>query len=102
MERGYHFSVNPMKKIVFATELSILAITLPAAESQIVHPFESDNPFVPMNPIDEHVLAALRERGIEPANLCSDEVFIRRAYLDIIGTLPGPREVREREERGEE
>ena len=39
------------------------------------------------------MLAAWRRRGIEPANLCSDTVFIRRVYLDVIGTLPEPAEV---------
>ena len=31
---------------------------------------------------------------IQPAPLCSDEVFIRRVYLDVIGTLPDPQDVR--------
>jgi hypothetical protein len=35
----------------------------------------------------------LKKRGIEPANLCSDEVFIRRVYLDVIGTVPDPADV---------
>ena len=26
--------------------------------------------------------------GIQPAKLCSDAVFVRRVYLDVIGTLP--------------
>jgi hypothetical protein len=30
--------------------------------------------------------------GDIPANLCSDAVFVRRAFLDVIGTLPGPQE----------
>lgn len=32
---------------------------------------------------------------MEPAALCSDGVFIRRVYLDAIGTLPEAREVRD-------
>jgi len=57
--------------------------------------FDSDSAaLAPINIIDEPVLATLRARGIEPANLCSDEVFIRRVYLDVIGTLPEPQEVR--------
>lgn len=45
--------------------------------------------------IDELVLARLEELDLEPANLCSDEVFIRRAYLVAIGTLPGEDDVRD-------
>ena len=59
-----------------------------------VLPFERGEWVVPASPIDTRVLATLRQRGIEPANPCSDEVFLRRAYLDVIGTLPGPLEVR--------
>jgi hypothetical protein len=43
--------------------------------------------------VDAPVLAKLREKGLEPANPCSDEVFVRRVYLDVIGTLPEPEEV---------
>ncbi|MBN2129110.1 MAG: DUF1549 domain-containing protein, partial [Sedimentisphaerales bacterium] len=46
------------------------------------------------NPIDAMVAQTLRQRGIEPANLCSEAVFIRRVYLDVIGTLPEPQDVR--------
>ena len=38
--------------------------------------------------IDELVFARLSEAGIQPAALSSDEVFLRRVYLDAIGTLP--------------
>ena len=38
--------------------------------------------------IDELVFAYLVKLGVEPACLSSDEVFLRRAYLDAIGTLP--------------
>ncbi len=64
-------------------------------EPTMIRPFEAAVVFISVNPIDEHVLAVLRRRGIEPAYLCSDEVFIRRVYLDVIGTLPDPREVRD-------
>lgn len=36
-----------------------------------------------------------QELGIVPSDLCSDQEFIRRAYLDITGTLPTPTQVRE-------
>jgi hypothetical protein len=43
--------------------------------------------------IDELVLAKLRQLNIRPAALCSDEEFIRRAYLDAAGILPTRAEV---------
>lgn len=46
------------------------------------------------NRIDMLVLAGLRAEGIKPAKVCSDEVFVRRVHLDVIGRLPEPREVR--------
>lgn len=42
--------------------------------------------------IDELVFNRLKRLGIEPAPICSDAVFLRRVYLDVIGTLPGARE----------
>ena len=46
------------------------------------------------NGIDWRVLARIKQEGLEPAPLCSDEVFIRRAFLDLIGALPEAGEVR--------
>src|SRR5208283_393398 len=43
--------------------------------------------------IDKLVFANLRQLHIKPV-LCSDAVFVRRAYLDVIGTLPGAQEAR--------
>jgi hypothetical protein len=56
--------------------------------------FEFSDEYTAKNDIDKLVMASLQERGIKPANLCSDAVFVRRAYLDVIGTLPEPQEVR--------
>jgi len=44
--------------------------------------------------VDTTVLAALHRHGISPAPICSDEVFVRRVYLDAIGTLPTAIETR--------
>jgi hypothetical protein len=48
-----------------------------------------------LNFIDELVDAKLRKLNIHPVGLCSDADFLRRAYLDIIGTLPTAAEARE-------
>ncbi|HVA48896.1 MAG TPA: DUF1549 domain-containing protein [Pirellulales bacterium] len=51
-------------------------------------------PQVPMpTKVDELVVAKLRKLGVVPSNLSSDEEFLRRASLDVTGTLPLPEEV---------
>lgn len=45
------------------------------------------------NPLDDVVAAGLARLGIEPAPLSPDDVFVRRAYLDVIGTLPTMQDV---------
>lgn len=46
------------------------------------------------NKIDELVLAQLQELKLKPSGRCSDEVFLRRVYLDTIGMLPTVAETR--------
>jgi hypothetical protein len=45
--------------------------------------------------IDELIVAKLAKLGVVPSELCTDEEFIRRVNLDLIGTLPTPDEVRD-------
>src|SRR5438105_5013615 len=40
------------------------------------------------NYIDTLVNSKLKKLRIAPSDLCSDEVFLRRAYLDVVGLLP--------------
>jgi len=60
---------------------------------EIILPFESGTWSIPGNDIDRYVLNSLHAKNIEPAPPCSDEVFVRRVYLDIIGTIPEPSDV---------
>src|SRR5262249_20708211 len=46
------------------------------------------------NYIDDLVFDKLLRLRMLPSELCSDSEFIRRVYLDLIGTLPKPSEVR--------
>lgn len=45
--------------------------------------------------IDELVVEKLRKVGIVQSETCTDAEFLRRASLDVTGTLPTPAEVRE-------
>lgn len=46
----------------------------------------------PHNFIDELAAADWQQLGLSPAPLADDAEFMRRAYLDLIGTLPTPEE----------
>jgi hypothetical protein len=46
------------------------------------------------NYIDELVDAKLRKLRMTPSEVCSDEVFVRRVFLDVIGKLPTADEYR--------
>lgn len=67
---------------------------------RIASPFENDiDPKVfaqspRHNFIDELVLKKLQALKIPPSAQCSDSEFIRRAYLDAMGVLPTPEEVK--------
>lgn len=50
--------------------------------------------FTPVNFLDERVLARWQALGLAPSEPCSDAEFIRRASLDICGTLPDAAAVR--------
>ncbi|MDR3234052.1 MAG: DUF1549 and DUF1553 domain-containing protein [Planctomycetaceae bacterium] len=56
--------------------------------SAYANPFESGAPFKAVNKIDVLLQSSLSKQGVQPAPLCSDAVFLRRAYLAVIGTLP--------------
>ncbi len=49
----------------------------------------------PRNFIDEEVWQKLRRLSIPPSERSSDQEFLRRVCLDLTGTLPPPRRVRE-------
>ena len=61
------------------------------AAGQMANLMESSDLPKPANRIDEIVFAKLKALGIKPI-LCSDAVFLRRAHLDVTGTLPSAEE----------
>lgn len=67
--------------------------------SQVLVPRNDDGApfpeFAPINNVDALVLAKLRKLNVRPSELATDEVFVRRVYLDMIGKLPAPDEVRQ-------
>jgi hypothetical protein len=51
--------------------------------------------FEPKSVVDRFTLKKWQELGIVPSELCADEQFIRRVYLDITGTLPRPDQIKQ-------
>lgn len=54
--------------------------------------FQWSNP-PEQNFVDRHVFTKLHLLNILPSELCSDQEFLRRVYLDLCGILPPPEEV---------
>ncbi len=79
----------------FSIPAAILFVSVACgAEPLSLHPYESENRPTAGSRIDELVLGNLRRLKVEPSPLCSDEVFVRRVFLDCIGTLPTAEEAR--------
>src|SRR5260370_41604457 len=68
------------------------AATALSAERPVNPVFESRAALAPQGKIDRLVFGRLRRLDIHPAYPCSDAVFLRRVYLDVIGTLPTAQE----------
>jgi len=73
----------------FMDQVSVALVTIPRDT-----PVQADLFVEKRNVIDEHVLAKLAGLRIEPSPGCDDATFLRRAFLDTIGTLPTSAEVR--------
>ena len=62
-----------------------------AKVSHVVAPFARAvdlSGFVSSNYIDDNVKARWQKLNLRPAPLCTDSEFVRRAFIDAIGTLP--------------
>ncbi len=79
----------------FAAVLLTAVLAAEAVPVTPVRPFESPAKSTPAGKIDELVFARLKKLGLQPSPLCSDAVFVRRVYLDVIGTLPTAAEARD-------
>ena len=51
--------------------------------------------FEPRTLVDRYTQKKWQELGIVPSDIASDEIFVRRVYHDVTGTLPTPAQVNE-------
>jgi Protein of unknown function (DUF1553)/Protein of unknown function (DUF1549) len=45
--------------------------------------------------VDQHTSKKWKDLGLVPAEVAGDEAFLRRAYLDLTGSLPTPKQVKD-------
>lgn len=72
----------------FQSEVAVLVLTVPFSTPVPPERFAARN-----NAVDDAVFHKLAVLRIEPSDLCGDEAFVRRTFLDTIGVLPTPEEV---------
>lgn len=74
--------------IRFGGQATISSVTLPYKKID-AYPDLPKNNF-----IDELLIKKWKDLGLTPSANCTDEEFLRRLYLDVIGTMPKPEEIR--------
>jgi hypothetical protein len=84
-----------MQRVSLVASVAVLVFAVSALTAETGPDiYERDTPPAPANKLDKIVFSKLSSMDIKPA-LCSDAVFVRRAYLDVIGTLPTAEEARD-------
>jgi hypothetical protein len=73
----------------FMGHVDVFRALVPRAEKIASYPSIPENNF-----IDKPVLAKLRKLNLLPSDVCEDAEYLRRVYLDVIGTLPTADEAR--------
>jgi Protein of unknown function (DUF1549)/Protein of unknown function (DUF1553)/Bacterial Ig-like domain (group 2) len=77
-------------RAAFMGQVAVVIVTAPFSQKINADAFRERNNF-----IDDHVFAKLAALNVEPSGLSDDAEFCRRVYLDTIGTLPTPGEIRD-------
>jgi hypothetical protein len=72
----------------FGGQVAVVRVTSPYSRLA-AYPELAQNNFV-----DTQLIAKWKDLGLAPSALCSDEEFFRRIYLDAIGSLPVPADIR--------
>jgi hypothetical protein len=73
----------------YLAQVDTFRVLVPRAEKIANYPKVPENNF-----IDMLVFRKLRQLNIVPSDLADDAEYLRRVYLDVIGTLPTPAETR--------
>jgi hypothetical protein len=73
----------------YQAQVTVFRATVPLGKKIPEYKFEHQTV------VDKHTHKKWQELGIVPSELCSDEQFIRRVSVDLTGTLPTPKQLRD-------
>ena len=76
----------------FDSRIAVASLTIPYANRISPEVFQETPK---RNFIDARVVEQLRQLRLQPSPRCDDSTFVRRVFLDAIGILPKPDEVKE-------
>ncbi|MCS7469654.1 DUF1553 domain-containing protein [Stieleria sp. ICT_E10.1] len=79
---------RPLANAATMVTASGLGRSAPGDVPDVREIYESSDPIHGHNAVDDDVFRQLIALNIKPAKLSSDEVFLRRLYVDVLGTLP--------------
>lgn len=77
-----------MKRLLTLSVSFVLLLIFTSFTSLVKQSITTDIPPTSGNEIDKLVNNKLHELQFQPSDLCSDEVFIRRLYLNLTGRIP--------------
>jgi hypothetical protein len=66
----------------------------PASSAKPTSPAKLESAISQVALIDQEIARAWDKAGVKPAKLATDEEFLRRAYLDLLGRIPNVQEAR--------
>jgi len=83
--------------LLIMTATALAGAASPSSQPSTTLPvtFQLDATAEPQNQIDQIVFARLKQLRIKPAAPCSDAVFLRRVFLDVLGIIPTAQETRQ-------
>lgn len=99
MDPAVSVSANGLVEFTATAEANVLVRYLEQVRSVQLTYVATDKDYqfqgpAPANLVDEQIFAKQKLLQLQPAKVSSDEVFLRRVYLDVLGILPSPEEAR--------
>ncbi|WP_254507205.1 DUF1549 and DUF1553 domain-containing protein [Anatilimnocola floriformis] len=97
MDEAVSVTANGLVEFTATAEANVLVRYLEQVRSVQLTYVEADPDYqfkgpAPANLVDEQIFAKQKALQLQPAAVCNDEAFLRRAYLDVLGILPQPAE----------